>query len=74
MDVCRDYAKSYKLIPSFIINYSLKNIQKRIKALAGFDITDVDSIEAAKWCSMPALFIHSINDTLVLPEHANELF
>ena len=49
-------------------------IQKRIKALAGFDITDVNSIEAAKFCTMPALFIHSINDTLVRPEHANELF
>jgi pimeloyl-ACP methyl ester carboxylesterase len=69
----KDLASSHHapgLLTSLVVGY----LDKKIRSLAGFNITDLNPIEAAPMCFSPLFLIHGESDTFISPRHSRELF
>jgi pimeloyl-ACP methyl ester carboxylesterase len=49
-------------------------LARKIKAIAHFDIKDLNPIQAAVMCFSPVLIMHGAQDTVIKPEHSQKLF
>ena len=61
-------------LPNFIINQALKLIKEIIKEKANFNLDDIEPIEYAGKCFIPAYFCHAKNDTFVDIHHCKDLY
>lgn len=61
-------------IPSFLIEGAISIIGSTVKSKNGMDINDIKPINSVKKCSVPALFLHAVDDTFVNYEHSEALF
>jgi hypothetical protein len=48
-------------------------MRKIVKRKASFDIMDLDTIQVAKRCFVPALFGHGTEDDFILPHHSDKI-
>lgn len=61
-------------VPTWLVNTVISVIRRRVKALADFDIEDLQPLSHAGRSRVPALFMHGREDSFVLPQHSEELY
>ena len=61
-------------LPNFIINQALKLIKEIIKEKANFNLDDIEPINYAGKCFIPAYFCHAKSDTFVNIHHCKDLY
>lgn len=61
-------------IPSWLVSWVLALIRMRVKALADFDIEDINPIDHARRSHIPAMFLHARRDNFVRPSHSQQLY
>ena len=64
-----ELARNKVSFPDFIIKQALKWIEEIIKEKADFNLDDVEPINYAEKCFIPAFFCHSKQDTFVNIHH-----
>ncbi|XP_078171395.1 alpha/beta-Hydrolases superfamily protein isoform X1 [Carex rostrata] len=60
-------------LPKFTVKLAIQHMRKIIKKKANFDIMDLDTVEVAKRCFVPALFGHAIDDDFIRPHHSERI-
>ena len=60
-------------VPKVLISLAMKAIRRSIQGRAGFDIDKLAPIDHVEMCFSPALFVHGVGDTFILPHHGQEL-
>ena len=60
-------------LPNFIVNQALKLVKSTVQKKASFKLDDIEPINFAKRCYIPALFVAAKDDTFVKPHHAKDL-
>lgn len=60
-------------LPGFILNQALNLVKSTVSKKAKFKLEDIEPIEYAKRCFIPALFVAANNDNFVRPHHAKIL-
>jgi len=76
-ELIEDIAQSDRLlipVPTWLVNGIISVIRMRVKALADFDIEDLVPLNHGPKSSVPALFMHGLQDTFVLPRHSEKLY
>jgi len=76
-ELIEEIAQSDRLIlpvPTWLVNGILSVIRMRVKALAEFDIEDLVPLNHGPKSTVPALFLHGLQDTFVLPRHSEKLY
>jgi len=61
-------------VPAWVVNGILAVIRTQVKALADFDIEDLVPLNHGPKSVVPALFLHGLQDTLVMPSHTEKLY
>jgi alpha/beta superfamily hydrolase len=61
-------------LPGFIVSGAIKMVKSSVKKRANFDLNDIEPINYAKNCFIPALFCSAKNDDFVKPHHSKKLF
>lgn len=61
-------------LPNFIINQAIKLIKEIIKEKANFNLDDIEPINYAGKCFIPAYFCHAKGDTFVDIHHCKDLY
>lgn len=69
-----EYIDRYKIVSKIAGKYIYRQLKTRIIEQAGFDFEEVSPISVINNCSMPILFIHGTNDTIVPTHHSKDLF
>ena len=69
-----ELAKDRVALPNFVVKQALKWIKETIKEKAEFNLDDVEPIEYANKCFIPAYFCHSKGDTFVNIHHCKDLY
>jgi len=64
---------SQKNVPRFATSAALYFINRKVQALAGFTINDVDTVASARECWVPALIAHGEEDTLIPCEYSRAI-
>jgi len=76
-ELIEEIAQSERLlipVPSWLLNGILSLIRMRVKALADFDIEDLVPLSHGPRSTVPALFMHGLQDNFVLPRHSEKLY
>eukprot|EP00808_Paulinella_micropora_P008645 g53426.t1 len=60
-------------VPGFVTNLAIKALRRSVQYRAGFDIYQVNPVDAAKECFVPVLFAHGLRDGLIEYRHSEEL-
>eukprot|EP01094_Clydonella_sp_ATCC50884_P025562 TRINITY_DN6765_c0_g1_i1.p1 TRINITY_DN6765_c0_g1~~TRINITY_DN6765_c0_g1_i1.p1 ORF type:complete len:397 (-),score=79.90 TRINITY_DN6765_c0_g1_i1:178-1368(-) len=60
-------------VPSFAVGIGLRFIRNSILTKARFDIDKLDALSLAPSIFVPALFIHGLADTFIIPKHSQTL-
>jgi hypothetical protein len=60
-------------LPNFILNQALNLVKSTVQKKAKFKLEDIEPIEYAKRCFIPALFVAAKDDNFVKPHHAKIL-
>lgn len=60
-------------LPNFVINQALKLVKSTVHKKANFKLDDIEPIQFAERCYIPALFVAANNDNFVKPHHAKIL-
>lgn len=60
-------------LPNFIVNQALKLVKSTVYKKANFKLDDIEPINFAKRCYIPALFVAAKDDAFVKPHHAKQL-
>jgi hypothetical protein len=60
-------------LPNFILNQALNLVKSTVQKKAKFNLEDIEPIEYAKRCFIPALFVAAKDDSFVKPHHAKLL-
>jgi len=69
----RQLSSDRSAMPGFLLSIGLSLMRKTILQRAGFDINEVDTLESAGGCHVPALLAHGLDDSLIPPEHADRI-
>ncbi|EMS48134.1 hypothetical protein TRIUR3_10822 [Triticum urartu] len=56
-----------------MVKLAIQHMRKIVKKKASFDIMDLDTIQVAKRCFVPALFGHATEDDFILPHHSDKI-
>ncbi|KAF7053837.1 hypothetical protein CFC21_061661 [Triticum aestivum] len=74
VDLMMELVDTYKYpLPKFTVKLAIQHMRKIVKKKAGFDIMDLDTIQVAKRCFVPALFGHATEDDFILPHHSDKI-
>ena len=73
-NLINELAKDRVALPDFVVKQALKWIKETIKEKADFNLDDVEPIEYANKCFIPAYFCHSKGDTFVNIHHCKDLY
>lgn len=76
-ELIEEIAQSDRLfvpVPTWLVNGILAVIRSRVKVLADFDIEDLVPLNYGPKSKVPALFLHGLQDTFVLPRHSEKLY
>ena len=69
-----ELAKQRISLPNFVLKQALKLVKDTVKEKAGFCLDDIEPINYAKNCYIPAYFCHAKNDSFVNIHHCKELY
>lgn len=61
-------------LPTFILNQAISMVKSSVLKKAGFSLDDIEPINFAKRCFIPALFVSAKNDNFVKPHHSQILY
>lgn len=61
-------------LPSFILNQAIKLVKSTVHKKAKFNLDDIEPLNYAKRCFIPALFTAATDDDFVRPHHSKILF
>lgn len=76
-ELIEEIAQSERLlipVPTWLVNGILSVIRMRVKTLADFDIEDLIPLNHGPKSTVPALFLHGLQDNFVLPRHSEKLY
>ena len=62
-----------KRIPKLATNIVLHYISKVVQRKAGFDIREVNTIQSAQECWVPALLAHGEDDSMIPADHSKQV-
>ena len=68
-----DIIKKYKVFPKAVAEYGYRKLKEQVWKRMSFDIEDINPMQAAAVCRVPAIFIHGTNDKLVNISHSKNL-
>uniref|UniRef100_A0A0A9FET2 Serine aminopeptidase S33 domain-containing protein n=1 Tax=Arundo donax TaxID=35708 RepID=A0A0A9FET2_ARUDO len=75
VDLMMELVDTYKYpLPKFTVKLAIQHMRKIVKRKANFDIMDLDTIQVAKRCFVPALFGHATEDDFILPHHSDKIY
>uniref|UniRef100_A0A0E0KDY4 Serine aminopeptidase S33 domain-containing protein n=1 Tax=Oryza punctata TaxID=4537 RepID=A0A0E0KDY4_ORYPU len=75
VDLMMELVDTYKYpLPKFTVKLAIQHMRKVVKRKASFDIMDLDTIQVAKRCFVPALFGHATEDDFILPHHSDKIY
>lgn len=75
VDLMMELVDTYKYpLPKFTVKLAIQHMRKIVKRKASFDIMDLDTIQVAKRCFVPALFGHATDDDFILPHHSDKIY
>ncbi|KXG39328.1 uncharacterized protein LOC8080807 isoform X1 [Sorghum bicolor] len=75
VDLMMELVDTYKYpLPKFTVKLAIQHMRKIVKRKASFDIMDLDTIQVAKRCFVPALFGHATEDDFILPHHSDKIY
>ncbi|KAL6593802.1 hypothetical protein ACP70R_048703 [Stipagrostis hirtigluma subsp. patula] len=75
VDLMMELVDTYKYpLPKFTVKLAIQHMRKIVKKKASFDIMDLDTIQVAKRCFVPALFGHATEDDFILPHHSDKIY
>lgn len=72
--LAKEICKKNINLPNFVLDTALSVINSTIKTKNGLDINKLSPIVYAPKTTIPAFFVHAMNDELVPLEHSLELF
>lgn len=61
-------------LPTFVLNQAIKLVKSTVKKKANFCLDDIEPINYAKRCFIPALFTAALDDNFVKPHHSKLLY
>ncbi len=61
-------------LPSFVLNQAIKLVKNTVHKKANFNLDDIEPINYAKRCFIPALFTAATDDDFVRPHHSKLLY
>ncbi|XP_047072730.1 uncharacterized protein LOC124682004 isoform X2 [Lolium rigidum] len=74
VELMMELVDTYKYpLPKFTVKLAIQHMRKIVKRKASFDIMDLDTIQVAKRCFVPALFGHATEDDFILPHHSDKI-
>ncbi|TVU46984.1 hypothetical protein EJB05_06558, partial [Eragrostis curvula] len=74
VDLMMELVDTYKYpLPKFTVKFAIQHMRKIVKKKANFDIMDLDTIQVAQRCFVPALFGHGTEDDFILPHHSDKI-
>ncbi|XP_039686249.1 uncharacterized protein [Medicago truncatula] len=74
VDLMMELVDTYRFrLPKFTVKYAIQYMRRTIQKKAKFDITDLNTIKAAKSCYVPALLGHGIDDDFIRPQHSDRI-
>ena len=73
-NLINELAKDRVALPEFVVRQAIKWIKETIKEKADFNLDDVEPINYAEKCFIPAFFCHSKQDTFVNIHHCKDLY
>ncbi|CAA6663570.1 unnamed protein product [Spirodela intermedia] len=75
VDLMMELVDSYKYpLPKFTVKLAIQHMRRVIKKKANFDIMDLDAIQVAKCCFVPALLGHATDDDFIRPHHSDLIY
>lgn len=75
VDLMMELVDAYKYpLPKFTVKLAIQHMRKLIKKKANFDIMDLDAIQPAKCCFIPALLGHATDDDFIQPHHSDRIY
>lgn len=75
VDLMMELVDTYKYpLPKFTVKLAIQHMRRLIKKKANFDIMDLDAIQPAKCCFVPALLGHATDDDFIQPHHSDRIF
>ncbi|MQL72399.1 hypothetical protein Taro_004733 [Colocasia esculenta] len=75
VDLMMELVDTYKYpLPKFTVKLAIQHMRRVIKRKANFDIMDLDTIQVAKCCFVPALFGHATDDDFIQPHHSDRIY
>ncbi|XP_020702534.1 uncharacterized protein LOC110114100 isoform X2 [Dendrobium catenatum] len=74
VELMMELVDTYKYpLPKFTVKLAIQHMRKIIKRKANFDIMDLDAIQPAKCCFVPALLGHATDDDFIQPHHSDRI-
>lgn len=61
-------------LPNFILNQAISMVKSSVQKKAGFSLDEIEPINYAKRCFIPALFVSAQGDNFVKPHHSKILY
>ncbi|KAK8942886.1 hypothetical protein KSP39_PZI008960 [Platanthera zijinensis] len=75
VELMMELVDTYKYpLPKFTVKLAIQHMRKLIKKKANFDIMDLDAIQPAKCCFIPALLGHATDDDFIQPHHSDRIY
>ncbi|KAH0455030.1 hypothetical protein IEQ34_016954 [Dendrobium chrysotoxum] len=75
VELMMELVDTYKYpLPKFTVKLAIQHMRKIIKRKANFDIMDLDPIQPAKCCFVPALLGHATDDDFIQPHHSDRIY
>ncbi|KAL0910942.1 hypothetical protein M5K25_019039 [Dendrobium thyrsiflorum] len=75
VELMMELVDTYKYpLPKFTVKLAIQHMRKIIKRKANFDIMDLDAIQPAKCCFVPALLGHATDDDFIQPHHSDRIY
>lgn len=72
-ELAQDYNAVFHL-PPCLLSLAIAVVRMRVRALADFDIEDVEPLEHVKKTFTPAMFMHGRQDMFIRPAHSRQLY
>ena len=57
-------------VPNFVANSAVARVRKKVTKKAGFDFRELNTVQHAANCTVPAFMFHGEGDDFVLPSHS----
>uniref|UniRef100_A0A1D1XWE5 Uncharacterized protein yqkD n=1 Tax=Anthurium amnicola TaxID=1678845 RepID=A0A1D1XWE5_9ARAE len=75
VDLMMELVDTYKYpLPKFTVKIAIQHMRRVIKRKANFDIMDLDTMQVAKHCYVPALLGHATDDDFIQPHHSDRIY